>query len=281
MPQAPAAGRTRQNADTNLVAKKAAKVAAAKKKMLLAQLEELLDFDSSHRFAGRSTKAKCHVVGTDEVGRGCLAGPVVASAVALPEISMKSEIAKALMELNDSKKLTIEQRERLSTSLQSFCHFSIAEASVREINELNILNASLLAMKRAVDGLIEKGNHSALPVLVLIDGNKKMSALDHIQQTVIGGDSKSASIAAASIIAKVHRDRLMTELSEQHPAFGWHQNKGYGSKVHRDALQEHGMTEWHRHLFCQKILCTQLSLTDLLDEAQLNLAIEDDNFSED
>jgi ribonuclease HII len=280
MPQAPVQSRTRQATETNLVAKKAAKVAAAKKRMHLAQLEELLDFDRSHRFTGRSTKAKCHIVGTDEVGRGCLAGPVVASAVALPEFSMKSDIAKALSELNDSKKLTLEQRERLSHSLRGICHFAIGEATVREINELNILNASLLAMKRAVDQLVEGGQYSVLPVLVLIDGNKTVSGLSHIQQTVIGGDSKSASIAAASIIAKVYRDRLMTELSEQHPAFGWHQNKGYGSKLHRDALQEHGMTQWHRHLFCQKILCTQLSLTDLLDEAQLD--IDDDlDFLED
>ncbi|MDR3617545.1 MAG: ribonuclease HII [Candidatus Obscuribacterales bacterium] len=255
-----------------------APVAAAKKKILLAQLEDLLDFDHGHRKSGRSAKAKCHIVGTDEVGRGCLAGPVVASAVVLPEITMKSNVAKALMELNDSKKLTLEQRERLSITLKDICHFAIGEASVREINEINILNASLLAMKRAIDQLVGTGHYSALPVLVLIDGNKKVANIDHIQQTVIGGDSKSASIAAASIIAKVHRDRLMTELSEQYPAFGWHQNKGYGSKLHRDALQEHGMTEWHRHLFCQKILCTQLSLTDLLDEAKLEL---DDDFLED
>jgi ribonuclease HII len=279
MPQAPVVNRTRETTATNLVAKKAAKVAAEKKRMHLAQLEELLDFDRGHRFTGRSTKPKCHIVGTDEVGRGCLAGPVVASAVVLPEFSIKSDIAKALSELNDSKKLTLEQRERLSNSLRNICHFAIGEANVREINELNILNASLLAMKRAVDQLIGGGQYSVLPVLVLIDGNKKVANLGHIQQTVIGGDSKSASIAAASIIAKVYRDRLMTELSEQHPAFGWHQNKGYGSKLHRDALQEHGMTQWHRHLFCQKILCTQLSLTDLLDEAQLD--IEDDlNFLE-
>ncbi len=280
MPQAPVVKRTRETTSTNLVTKKAAKVAAAKKRMHLAQLEELLDFDHGHRFTGRSAKPKCHIVGTDEVGRGCLAGPVVASAVVLPECSIKSDIAKALSELNDSKKLTQEQRERLSNSLRNICHFAIGEANVREINELNILNASLLAMKRAVDQLIAGGQYSVLPVLVLIDGNKKVANLGHIQQTVIGGDSKSASIAAASIIAKVHRDRLMTELSEQHPAFGWHQNKGYGSKLHRDALQEHGMTQWHRHLFCQKILCTQLSLTDLLDEAQLD--IEDDlDFLED
>jgi ribonuclease HII len=280
MPQAPVQNRTRQAAETNLVAKKAAKISAAKNRMHLAQLEELLDFDHGHRFSGRSSKPKCHIVGTDEVGRGCLAGPVVACAVVLPEFSIKSDIAKALSELNDSKKLTLEQRERLSHSLQSICHFAIGEACVREINELNILNASLLAMKRAVEQVVASGQYALLPVLVLIDGNKKVAGLDHIQQTVIGGDSKSASIAAASIIAKVHRDRLMTELSAQHPAFGWHQNKGYGSKLHRDALQEHGMTQWHRHLFCQKILCTQLNLTDLLDEAQLEIG-DDLEFLED
>ena len=150
------------------------------------------------------------------------------------------------------KKLTAEQRERISNSLKNICHWAIGEASPVEINEINILNASLLAMKRAVDQLTQEGRYNSLPVLVLIDGNKSIRGLEHIQQTVIGGDAKSASIAAASIIAKVHRDRLMTELSELFPAFGWHQNKGYGSRVHRDALQEHGMTEWHRHLFCQK-----------------------------
>ena len=104
-----------------------------------------------------------------------------------------------------------------------------------------------------------------MPTLVLIDGNKRITGLEHIQQTVVDGDAKSASVAAASVIAKVYRDSLMKQLAEQFPAYDWHQNKGYGSPTHRQALRAHGMTAWHRHLFCQKILFEQLTLEHLLN----------------
>jgi ribonuclease HII len=249
------------------VAAKAAKARADKKLDLLGKL---LAFDRKHRYTGRSRKPQCHLIGTDEVGRGCLAGPVVAAAVILPELIATSPLAVSLSELNDSKKLNPMQRERMSAVLQEVCVWAIGEASPQEINQINILQASLLAMRRAVEQLSLLTDLTALPILVLIDGNKKVPHLEHIQQTVVDGDAKSASVAAASIIAKVYRDRLMKELGEEFPAFDWHQNKGYGSRSHRQALKDHGMTAWHRHLFCQKILAEQLTFNHLLNDNGLD-----------
>jgi ribonuclease HII len=245
--------------------KTAAKAGKALADKRLAMLSKLLAFDRKHRFSGRSRKPQCHLIGTDEVGRGCLAGPVVAAAVILPELLASSPLAVSLSELNDSKKLNPIQRERMSGVLQDVCIWAVGEASPQEINQINILQASLLAMRRAVEKLSLLADLTALPILVLIDGNKKVPNLEHIQQTVIDGDAKSASVAAASIIAKVYRDGLMKQLAEQFPAFDWHQNKGYGSRTHRQALKDHGMTEWHRHLFCQKILAEQLTFNHFLN----------------
>jgi ribonuclease HII len=245
--------------------KTAAKAGKALADKRLAMLSKLLAFDRKHRFSGRSRKPQCHLIGTDEVGRGCLAGPVVAAAVILPELPASSPLAVSLSELNDSKKLNPIQRERMSLVLQDVCIWSVGEASPQEINQINILQASLLAMRRAVEKLSLLADLTALPILVLIDGNKKVPNLEHIQQTVIDGDAKSASVAAASIIAKVYRDGLMRQLAEEFPAFDWHQNKGYGSRTHRQALKDHGMTEWHRHLFCQKILAEQLTFNHFLN----------------
>jgi ribonuclease HII len=250
--------------------KVAAKAGKARADKQLALLGRLLAFDRKHRYTGRSRKPQCHLIGTDEVGRGCLAGPVVAAAVILPELTSPSPLAVSLSELNDSKKLNPLQRERMSLVLQEVCIWAIGEASPQEINQINILQASLLAMRRAVEKLSLLADLTALPILVLIDGNKKVPNLEHIQQTVIDGDAKSASVAAASIIAKVYRDGLMKQLAEEFPAFGWHQNKGYGSRTHRQALKEHGMTEWHRHLFCQKILAEQLTFNHLLNDDALD-----------
>jgi ribonuclease HII len=250
--------------------KVAAKAGKARADKQLALLGRLLAFDRKHRYTGRSRKPQCHLIGTDEVGRGCLAGPVVAAAVILPELTSPSPLAVSLSELNDSKKLNPLQRERMSLVLQEVCIWAIGEASPQEINQINILQASLLAMRRAVEKLSLLADLTALPILVLIDGNKKVPNLEHIQQTVIDGDAKSASVAAASIIAKVYRDGLMKQLAEEFPAFGWQQNKGYGSRTHRQALKEHGMTEWHRHLFCQKILAEQLTFNHLLNDDALD-----------
>lgn len=238
--------------------------------------KRLLAFDRKQRFKGRSRKPQCLLVGTDEVGRGCFAGPVVAAAVMLPDIDDESEFAHALIELNDSKKVTPAQRERLAAVIHEIAVCEIAEASVAEINEINILHASLMAMRRALDALSNR-IPDTLPVLVLVDGNKAIKDIEfkYVQTTVVKGDSNSASIAAASIIAKVHRDRFMMQLAQEHPHYSWEKNKGYGSRVHRDALRTHGMTNWHRRVFCEKVLNGE-DIGDLddefIDETELEFA---------
>jgi len=246
--------------------------------------KRLLKFDRSHRFHPETNDPLVSLIGTDEVGRGCLAGPVVAAAVILPDLKAGAGVARSLTELNDSKKLSFLQREKLALILKDMCMWAVGEASPSEINDINILQASLLAMRRAVDKLAALTDLSQLPVLVLIDGNKAIKDLQFEQKPVVDGDAKSASIAAASIIAKVHRDRFMIELSDFFPAFNWHQNKGYGSAIHRQALREHGMTEWHRTLFCQRHLVEQLTLDSLLNGSEPQLSesqLNEDELDED
>jgi ribonuclease HII len=246
----------------------------ARQKKHRAMFKRLLNFDGKHSLDPETlTKAK-HLIGTDEVGRGCLAGPVVAAAVILPEIKPGTTIGKSLIELNDSKKLSFAQREKLALILQDISTWAIGEASPEEINQINILHASLLAMRRAIEKIESQVDLRDMPVLVLIDGNKKVKDIVHEQRPVVDGDAKSASIAAASIIAKVHRDRFMMQLSKSFPSYNWHQNKGYGSKVHRDALKSEGMTEWHRRVFCEKFMVEQLTIE--LSNGDENEDSEDD-----
>lgn len=184
------------------------------------------------------------IIGTDEVGRGCLAGPVVAAAVILPPIMHGSDLETELCRLNDSKLVPPDLRANLADRLKEICQWAVADASVAEIDEINILQASLLAMRRAVRKLKAKAPH-----LILIDGNKKIPSTRTKQVPVIGGDGKSASIAAASIIAKVHRDTFMIKLSEKFPEYLWNSNKGYRSNAHYQALEQVGITKWHRRSF--------------------------------
>lgn len=179
------------------------------------------------------------VAGIDEVGRGPLAGPVVAAAVIIDPATLPAELAA---QLDDSKKLSAQKRERLDALVRQHCRFAIAQASVDEIDRLNILKATFLAMARAVDGLAVTIDHA------LVDGNRPPS-LPCTVHCVIGGDGKSLSIAAASVIAKVHRDRLMTELDGQFPGYGWATNAGYGTKTHMEALKRLGPTPHHRTSF--------------------------------
>lgn len=176
------------------------------------------------------------VAGVDEAGRGPLAGPVVAAAVILDDL-------KPIQGLNDSKKLSARRREKLYDEIlaKALC-CSIAEASVQEIDALNILQATLLAMRRAVDGLRLK------PVKVLVDGNR-IPVLDVRAEAIVQGDAKVTAISAASILAKVHRDRLCREWHAQYPAYGFDRHKGYGTAEHLQALQAHGPTPWHRLSF--------------------------------
>lgn len=176
------------------------------------------------------------IAGTDEAGRGCLAGPVVAAACILPD-------GLVIDGLDDSKKLTAKKREKLyDIIIDSAVSYAIAEASVEEIDSLNILNASQLAMRRAVAQLTPS------PDLVLVDGNVArefpMTAV-----TVIHGDSISPSIAAASILAKVYRDRLLIEMDAQYPEYGFAKNKSYSTKEHMDALRLFGPKDCHRKTF--------------------------------
>jgi ribonuclease HII len=176
------------------------------------------------------------MAGVDEVGRGPLAGPVVAAAVILEE-------GRMIRGLNDSKLLTAEERERLDRVIRkrAIC-FSVASASVAEIDTLNILRAALLAMRRAVEGL------ALQPQIVLVDGNQRPELAMPVR-TVVGGDAKVRSISAASIIAKVHRDRLCLQLHDEHPQYGFDSHKGYSTPEHLSALREHGACPHHRRSF--------------------------------
>jgi ribonuclease HII len=176
------------------------------------------------------------IAGVDEAGRGPLAGPVVAAAVILDDLNPIAGLA-------DSKKLTALKREKLFDEIKAkaLC-CSIAEASVQEIDQLNILQATMLAMRRAVEGLRLK------PTKVLVDGNR-LPVLGILAEAIVKGDSKVPAISAASILAKVHRDRWCEQLHQQYPQYGFDQHKGYGTELHLKALQTHGATPWHRRSF--------------------------------
>lgn len=185
--------------------------------------------------------------GCDEAGRGCLAGPVAAAAVILP-----SDFHNDL--LNDSKKLTERQREKLRPIIErEALAWCVVMVSADEIDKINILNASITGMHRAVDGLSIRPEH------LLIDGNKfrPYPGIDHT--TVVKGDGKYMSIAAASILAKTHRDEYMMRIAEQHPEYRWDKNKGYPTKDHREAILRHGICDHHRRTFGP---CLQPSLFD-------------------
>lgn len=181
------------------------------------------------------------IVGVDEAGRGPWAGPVVAGAVAFPNLIIADELA---VQINDSKKLTPKKREKVFDLLHNCgALIGVGQASVAEIDTLNILQATFLAMRRAVEQIT--GNIA----LTLIDGNKTPSHWRWKAQTVIGGDAKSLSIAAGSIIAKVTRDRIMTALAAEYPFYGWEKNAGYGAPAHIAGLSEHGVTVHHRRSY--------------------------------
>ena len=194
-------------------------------------------------FYENEAKAKGYSVicGVDEAGRGPLAGPVFAAAVILPD-------GHSIEGVNDSKKLSEKKREMLFDKIIEECVcYSVGTASEKEIDEINILQATYLAMKRAVDGL------EIRPDYVLIDGNR-MPPLDVPGETIVKGDGKSASIAAASIIAKVSRDRYMLELAEKYPQYEFEKHKGYGTKLHYEKIAEYGISDIHRRSFLKKVI---------------------------
>ena len=181
------------------------------------------------------------ICGIDEAGRGPLAGPVYAAAVILKK-------GQTIEGINDSKKLSEKKREELFEKIVTEClDYSIGTASEKEIDEINILQATFLAMKRAVDGL------SLKPDCALIDGNRA-PMLDCSVFTIVKGDSKSESIAAASILAKVSRDRYMLKMAEKYPQYGFEKHKGYGTKLHYEMIDKYGICEIHRKSFLKKVL---------------------------
>lgn len=196
------------------------------------------------------------VVGTDEAGRGPAAGGVFSAAVYFPEVS--EGLIKDLDRLNDSKKLSKVARENLYEIILNSTVNSIVCVEVDEIEKINILNASLKAMKLACEDVVNKANLSKF--ITLVDGNKLIKNYDYPQQFVIKGDGKSASIAASSILAKVARDRYMDELASEYPQYGWNRNAGYLTKEHIKAIDEYGLTKYHRPSFLKKHFEKQLTL---------------------
>lgn len=197
-----------------------------------------MDYSFEIAAMNKGFKAVC---GVDEAGRGPLAGPVYAAAVILP---VKTEIAG----LNDSKKLSEKKREELFDIINDVAiSVSVGTASEKEIDEINILNATFLAMKRAVEGL------EISPDYAIIDGNRAPN-LEIPTETVVKGDGKVMSVAAASIIAKVSRDRFMLKMAEQYPEYQFEKHKGYGTRLHYEMIEKYGVSPIHRRSFLKKIL---------------------------
>jgi ribonuclease HII len=206
-----------------------------------------------------SKDSRLIIAGVDEVGRGALFGPVVAAAVILPDSALAD---LAIAGVTDSKLLSALQRQRLAAQIHALAiAYQIGYASVREIDRLNILQASLLAMKRAIVKL------PVQPNFCLIDGNQRIPELPIPQKTLVKGDQKSIVIAAASILAKVWRDELLTRMALRYPQYGFATNKGYGTPIHRQAIHQYGITPYHRKSFSP---CRLALLEDSLDPVSQN-----------
>ncbi len=196
-------------------------------------------------------EAGCIVCGVDEVGCAPLAGPVVAAALILPTKGLPRKLTALI---NDSKIVPRPKREAAAAALPEYCVISFGQASVEEIDRLNIYHARMLAMRRAIAGL------SVTPELALIDGNAIPKELTCSVRTIVDGDAKCLSIAAASIVAKVFRDAYMRKLAEVFPGYGWETNVGYGTRDHRSALARLGVTAHHRRSFAPVRLHLNLPL---------------------
>ena len=199
----------------------------------------LPDFSYEHEANKKGYKFVC---GVDEAGRGPLAGPVCAAAVILPD-------GEQIEGLNDSKKLSEKKREALyDVIVEKALAYAVAYGTLEEIEEFNILNATYLAMNRAIEGLPVKADFA------LVDGNRVPKDIKIPCETVIKGDAKSASIAAASILAKVTRDRLLLEYDEKYPRYNFKKHKGYGTKEHYEAIEKYGVSEVHRLSFLKNVI---------------------------
>lgn len=213
--------------------------------------QAIFDFDEFEKNSNRTlfNNGYDYIIGCDEAGRGPGAGSVFASAVCFKQNKNLPEI---LSKLNDSKKLSEKTREELFPLIQENSIHSTIEICIDKIEEINILNASLYGMELAVKNILSNLNSNN--VLILVDGNKKIKNPEFNQKTIIKGDSTSASIAAASILAKVSRDRYMLELDKKFPNYNFKKNKGYLTKEHIEAIKKFGITEIHRKSFLKNIL---------------------------
>ena len=210
-------------------------------------MNTLFEFDKSNGI----------IIGTDEAGRGPAAGGVFAACVYFPEVS--ENLIKDLVKLNDSKKLSAKARESIYDIILNSSIHSIIDIEVDEIEKINILNASLKGMKLACEEVIKKAQLGGF--ITLVDGNKLIKNYTYPQKFIIKGDGKSASIAAASILAKVTRDRYMTKLAEEFPQYGWAKNAGYLTAEHLKAIDTYGLSKYHRPSFLRKHFEKQKQLT--------------------
>ena len=210
-------------------------------------MNTLFEFDKSNGI----------VIGTDEAGRGPAAGGVFAACVYFPEVS--ENLIKDLSKLNDSKKLSAKARESIYDIILNSSIHSIIDIEVDEIEKINILNASLTGMKLACEEVIKKAQLDGF--ITLVDGNKLIKNYTYPQKFIIKGDGKSASIAAASVLAKVTRDRYMTKLAEEFPQYGWAKNAGYLTAEHLKAIDTYGLSKYHRPSFLRKYFEKQKQLT--------------------
>lgn len=202
-----------------------------------------------------------YVIGTDEAGRGPAAGGVFASAVCFTNYN--DSLIKDLSKLNDSKKLTQQVRSELFDIINKNTINSTVCIEVDEIEKINILRASLKAMKLACETVLAKLGTNSVNSITLVDGSNLIREYNYPQKTIIKGDSKSASIAAASILAKVSRDRYMSELDKKYPMYGWANNAGYLTSDHLEAIDKFGLCEFHRKSFLERHAVEQLSLFTL------------------
>lgn len=210
-------------------------------------MNTLFEFDKSNGI----------VIGTDEAGRGPAAGGVFAACVYFPEV--RENLIKDLAKLNDSKKLSAKARESIYDIILNSSIHSIIDIEVDEIEKINILNASLKGMKLACEEVIKKAQLDEF--ITLVDGNKLIKNYTYPQKFIIKGDGKSASIAAASVLAKVTRDRYMTKLAEEFPQYGWAKNAGYLTAEHLKAIDTYGLSKYHRPSFLRKHFEKQKQLT--------------------
>ena len=218
---------------------------------LKSKTQELFEFDLNE-----AAQKKCkYIIGTDEAGRGPGAGPVFAAAVCF--LTDDDSLMQQLELLNDSKKLTHKHREELYEIIIKNSVYSIQEGSVGDIDKKNILNTSLECMNKSCAAVIQKIDSD--DCFVLVDGNRAIKNFKYQQKTVVKVDSKSTAIAAASILAKVSRDRFMDNLAKQYPQYGWEHNKGYLTAEHVYAIKQHGLTKWHRTKFVRNIQIEQES----------------------